>query len=106
MSNTKELTTDLFKGFNSTDPDQLLAGLMRLFNTVNKALNTGEELKNVASILQTAKFVRASNPSLGHRMDVIIEACVNKLTHAYNEYSQANLWVHPILIAHMDSKKD
>ena len=100
MSETKELTTDLFKGFNTTDPDELLAGLMRLFNTINKARDEGKELQQVASILQTAQFVKASNPSLGARMDVIIQACVNKLSHAYSQYSSLNGWVKPILDAH------
>lgn len=80
MGQRTEQALELFAGFNSADPEQLLKGLMRLFTSIASTQTTDTPgIERVVAILHTTEFVEATNPDLTPRLAVIKKACLNKL---------------------------
>jgi hypothetical protein len=96
MSTQTEQAMQLFSGFNTTDPDQLLEKLMSMFTTIASTHTTDERgLHRVIAILHTTEFVESTQPSLAPRLAIIKKACLNKLREAGNK--NYNKWLEETL---------
>lgn len=93
---------EIFSGFNTTNPDELLKGLMRMFSSISSATTNGADGRNdmhhVGAILSTTEFVIATKPELRDRLEVIINACINKMHVEYRSYPNLNNWMLPVLV--------
>ena len=92
---------EIFSGFKTANPDKLLKRLMRLFSTIENATTVSgidaSQLKNVSAILHTTEFVMASIPDLKDRLQIIKNACLDRMFTEYNLHKVTNSWMIPIL---------
>jgi hypothetical protein len=104
MDNAKEMGIEVFSGFNTTNADDLLKGLMRMFTTINHATTDGtgdhKDMQYVVAILNTSEFVVATKPELADRLQVIMNACLDKMYIEYKRYSTLNSWMIHTLARH------
>ncbi len=91
-----------FSVFNAENPDDLSRSLMQIFTTISNATTNpkdgSKDMNYVNSILSTTEFIMEAKPELRARLQVIINACVNKMT---DEYAQTegfdNAWMEKVL---------
>jgi hypothetical protein len=93
---------EIFSGFNSTNPDELLKGLMRMFSSISSATTDGtgkqSDMHHVGAILSTTEFVMATKPELRDRLKVITNTCLDKMHVEYRSYPNLNNWMLPVLV--------
>lgn len=108
METTTDKALEIFSGFNTTDPDKLLAGLMKLFKAIGNAKTAGRGVESpeyVLAILNTTEFVVASKPELEPRLNVVRQACLDKLQDEYEHYPGLNRYLKQTLVRYGRVKK-